>query len=250
VLGVPNVRTRIQKSRHCTHCDVERPFHGRKCLVCGRSEPRASKYGAVPTRDASGAMRQSKLEADYGSLLHAAEQAGTITELESQVKYSLDLYGTPAVDELLMAIEDSELWKQSRWVQGLVRAVRMSKAHVGSYVLDFRYRETATGLMRYEDPKGAKRGAAYRMFEYKQRLMRLAHGINVVAVHNIGLSPIRESAPAVDQGHGTRCACRCGECEQLGSPEKHGLCDRCHVASAMDTLEHGVKGKGDGTRQD
>lgn len=175
------MRVRALGLRFCTHCQVERPFRGRVCIVCRTKEPKASKYGNRPTRDASGAMRHSKLEADHGTVLYAAEQAGSIKDLEAQVRYRLDLYGSGPVERLLEEIEELPAL-QCSLLRRFAWAVRLSKRHVANYVLDYQYEEADTGRMRYEDPKGQTLGLAWQMFQIKRRLMWLAHGIDVEPV--------------------------------------------------------------------
>lgn len=105
--------------------------------------PKRSKYGAVRT-EVDGIMFASKAEASHYSSLKLLERAGAITDLELQPRYTLTV----------------------------------NKMHVGVYVADFRFTDTATGKTRVQDVKGVKT-PAYRL---KKKLVRAIHGIEIEEV--------------------------------------------------------------------
>jgi hypothetical protein len=50
------------------------------------------------------------------------------------------------------------------------------------YIVDFAYKETATGRSVYEDTKGYRRGSAWAVFRLKVKLVEALHGIKVEAI--------------------------------------------------------------------
>lgn len=89
---------------------------------------RGNKYGAQPTV-ADGVLFDSKKEAQRYLQLRQMERAGAITGLERQPRY---------------LIQDSYRGRDGKWVRAI------------SYVGDFAYVETATGVQVCEDVKGVR----------------------------------------------------------------------------------------------
>lgn len=143
-------------------------------MVChrrGSSQGNArAKFGNVPTRSVTGALRHSRKEAAREAELVALERAGAIKDLRSQVRYDLSVYGVPAVDALLEIIEgDTALWAR---LKEHVRTVRWSRRHVATYVADFVYEEADSDRVHVEDPKGYQT----EVFRLKARLFRICYG--------------------------------------------------------------------------
>ncbi len=99
-----------------------------------------SKYNAVRT-EVDGFIFDSKAEARRYSELKLAEQAGEITALELQPKFSIDINGK----------------------------------HICTYIADFKYTDNRTGRTVIEDVKGVKT-PVYRL---KKKLVEALHGITI-----------------------------------------------------------------------
>lgn len=99
-----------------------------------------SKYRAEPT-EVDGIPFASKMEARRYRELRLAERAGEICELQLQVRYPITVNGV----------------------------------RVCTYVADFVYTETRTGLFVVEDVKGFRT----RVFVLKKQLMQAVYGITI-----------------------------------------------------------------------
>lgn len=168
----------------CVKCNQDRPAIKRGkvriCVTCKDPvEPRPSKYGNKPTRSKhTGRVFQSKREANREPVLLALQNSGQITDLQYQVPFRLELYGTQAVDALLAFVEE---WcptfpasGAAAWGRRYAEDVRRSRQCVAVYKADFTYR-TKSGELVVEDPKGFVK-PEYRM---KKRLMALAHNVEI-----------------------------------------------------------------------
>ncbi len=102
-----------------------------------------SKYNAIPTH-VDGLRFASKREAKRYNELKLMQQGGEIVALEIQPKFPL-----------------------------IVNAQKL-----GSYIGDFRYRDTATGDLIVEDVKGV-RTDVYRL---KKKLIKALYGVEIVEV--------------------------------------------------------------------
>lgn len=111
---------------------------------------RRHKYGAQPTT-IDGVRFASKAEARRYCDLKMLEKAGEISELEIQPRY--ELLAWPARGD-------------------------RTRAMVGHYVADFRYRQGPRGILVVEDVKGV-RTALYR---WKKRHMLAQYGIQITEV--------------------------------------------------------------------
>ena len=126
----------------CEPCRTERPFNGRRCMVCKTKRPALSKYGNKPVRDeVTGKMIHSKLEHRRLGELRLLEDQGIIRGLRTQVPYRLE-------------------------VGGLL---------ITTYRADFVYMDVATGREIVEDAKGFDPA----IYTLKKRLMLACYGIAI-----------------------------------------------------------------------
>jgi hypothetical protein len=197
----------------CPNCNEERPTRpmfkalrnpasheqpwrmGRKklrcCLVCQRPvQPRPNKYQAKPAMGTTGRMRHSSSEAAYEGELAWLAKLGEIEDLRlcndvPRETYALEVYGTPAVRELLDWAD--ELQPDRSWIPSpaeftrvkmLVLAVRTSLVKIASYCPDFSYRKKGAQLRTVADTKGYVTAD----FSLKRKLMRACHGVDVELV--------------------------------------------------------------------
>ena len=118
----------------CKNCGQHHQKHKpTNCTVCGFNE---FHYFA------------SKFEANrYGELL-LLQMAGQVENIETQVKYPLDVNGV----------------------------------HICNYIADFRYTDANTGAVVVEDTKGDAKGVM-DSFKLKQKLMCAIHDIKVKTVY-------------------------------------------------------------------
>ena len=93
------------------------------------------KYNAQPT-EVDGVRFASKKEAARWNTLKLLQAAKKISNLERQVRYSLDVEGT----------------------------------HICDYIADFAYYDRAKECPIIEDVKGMRKGAAYELFRLKAKL--------------------------------------------------------------------------------
>lgn len=107
-----------------------------------------NKYGAVKTI-VDGQKFDSQKEATRWCELKLMERVGLITDLERQVKYEL----VPKTD----------------------------KYRAMNYIADFRYKDK-NGVTVVEDVKGMRKGAAYKHFVDKKKLMYWIHEIDIKEV--------------------------------------------------------------------
>jgi hypothetical protein len=113
-------------------------------------DTKRNKYNARKTVY-NGRAYDSAKEANYRQLLDLAKKAtnkaAKVTEIQEQVRYNIEVAGIK----------------------------------ICAYVLDFKV-TYATGLVRYIDVKGYKKGTAYRMFQLKKSLMKAVYNITVEEV--------------------------------------------------------------------
>lgn len=132
---------------------------------------------AKPTRDATGKMRQSGKEANRGSWLLAASQAGSVTNLifcndHPKKTYRFEVFGTPAVRRLLEYLDGKET--DARELRRLVTEARRSLRFLRTYTPDFEY-DDDRGVHHIEDVKG-RRDERYRL---NRVLMEVCHEAEV-----------------------------------------------------------------------
>lgn len=145
--------------RFCVPCNAERAFRGRRCTWCKKAEPKASKYGNVPTRDVPkpdgtpGRLIHSRKEARRLGELRWLEKGGEIRNLQEQVRFPLE-------------------------VNGLL---------ITTYVADFVYEQrTARALQLLDaEPEWVRvvedsKGYPNETYPLKKRLMLAVHGIEVL----------------------------------------------------------------------
>jgi hypothetical protein len=128
--------------RFCPECQKETPHRKRTCLLCRHADPKVSKMGNCPSNCLADYWHQSTLEAEWCNALHAAQQAGSISDLEAhpQPAFNLEVNGV----------------------------------HITSYRADFRWKEGDAVIVA--DAKGRRTEA----FVIKERLMRALLGIEIV----------------------------------------------------------------------
>lgn len=102
-----------------------------------------TKYNAIPTH-VDGLRFASKREAKRYNELKLMERGGEIIALEIQPKFPLIV----------------------------------NKQKLGSYIGDFRYRDTATGDLIVEDVKGVKTP----VYKLKAKLVKALYGVEIVEV--------------------------------------------------------------------
>lgn len=162
---------------------------------------RRNKYGNVPTRSRhTGRMFQSRLEAGREPVLLALQNAGEIIALSYQTPFPIELYSTQAVEELLEALDSlGNKGGTSSNMDGLGRAVRMSRQKVCVYKADFTYL-TKSGEHVVEDTKG------YVTPEYrlKKKLMVLAHNIEIQEPNVSGVQQRARGCGIRGKGTGSR----------------------------------------------
>jgi hypothetical protein len=104
-----------------------------------------SKYNSVISY-VDGKKFHSLKEARRYSELLLAVRGGVIKDLQTQVKYSLDI----------------------------------NDVHICNYIADMVYQVVETNEMIVEYVKGYKKGSAYAMFSVKKKLMLACHGIEIL----------------------------------------------------------------------
>ena len=120
-------------------------------LVRSLNSKSKSKYNAEKT-EVDGMTFDSKKESKRYRELAVMEQAGEISELETQVKYVL----IPSQKDSNGKVVEREV----------------------AYYADFTYYDR-DGRFHVEDVKGYKKGQAYALFKLKRKLMLYVHGIAV-----------------------------------------------------------------------
>ena len=123
-----------------------------------------SKYGSKKTV-VNGIEFDSKKEAKRYTELHLLETAGTISDLQMQVKFVL----IPAQRE-----------PDSVGARGGVKKGKLLEREC-AYIADFVYKDNQ-GETVVEDVKGYKGGGAYELFKIKRKLMLYVHGIHIVEI--------------------------------------------------------------------
>lgn len=195
------------RTAHCSSCNAERLVvwtrrheggrwrNAACCQVCGELvEPPERKMRNQPTRTREGKLRQSKKEARREDALKLWAQANAIQDLRCQVPFTLEVYGTPEVEALLVAVESwfdptiatAPLRKRKLAAADfdgmlkLARNVRLAKHRISKYIADFVY-VGQDGQLTVEDVKGRRSMADvnYRLFQVKAKLMLAAHGLEV-----------------------------------------------------------------------
>ena len=126
---------------------------------------RKSKYNAKKVV-VNGELYDSKKEAKRGVELGLLEQAGKITNIRRQVKYTL----IPAQREPDIVGPKGGVKRGKTIEQEL------------AYIADFIYTDLETGETVVEDVKGYRDGGAYRVFSIKRKLMLWLFGIRVKEV--------------------------------------------------------------------
>ena len=124
-----------------------------------------SKYGAKKTV-IDGITFDSKKEARRYSELRMMEKAGTIANLQRQVKFTL----------IPNQREPDTIGKRGGKIQG-----RLLEREV-AYIADFVYYDNDLGHEVVEDVKGCKSGNAYTIFTLKRKLMLYLKGIRIKEV--------------------------------------------------------------------
>jgi hypothetical protein len=177
----------VLRAEFCPTCNEPQPVvrvflriygKARKVDACGKCrEPflKQEKFRNVPTRDATGKMRQSKKEATRGSELLNMQRAGEISGLRfcndhPRERFILEVFGTRAVERLLQAIDEADPGA----VRRCANEVRRARFKLTTYTPDFSYAD-AKGVRKHEDAKG------YRTpeFRMKKRLLMICHEIEV-----------------------------------------------------------------------
>lgn len=176
----------------CVKCNTERPSikrgKARICLVCKDPvAPRPSKYGNKPTKSKftlgrNGKPRtfQSKKEANREPVLLALQNVGEIKGLTYQQPFRLELYGTQAVDALLLYLDtcepgpDGEWAFEKTWFGRLINEVRRSRQCVGKWLADYSY-TTKSGELIVEDVKGRPTP----VYSLKKKLVLVACGLEI-----------------------------------------------------------------------
>lgn len=90
------------------------------------------------------------------------------------------------------SLKEAERWRQLRIMEqgGLIHDLRhhvpypllVNGQSLGVYEADFVYRDVETAEVRVEDCKGYKKGAVYRLFQWKKKLMLACNGVDVVEI--------------------------------------------------------------------
>jgi hypothetical protein len=163
----------------CSHCGEEAP-------------PRASKLLNRPTiNPLTGRGHQSKAEANVMGKVYQARELGLIEDVrgldrgDPQETFRLDVYGNQAVEALVCKVEDVySVAGDTHGLLVLARDVRRSKVHICNYRCDSSWTSKDPGWgpvgdKKVIDVKGRRDGAAYRMFQVKQRLMLSCWGHEV-----------------------------------------------------------------------
>lgn len=175
----------------CPSCATDRAVKKGRCIQCGSKVklPAAGGFNAEPTTGAySGKQRDSKQEAYREPVLQALANAGRITDLVlTPSSYSLEVYGTAAVENLLTQIREVD-WEA---IKKAAQDVERSRQKIGGYTPDFQYRDH-TGALVVEDVKGWK---VSRDFPLRKKLM--------VACHNVDVQMIREQRGVQQYARGT-----------------------------------------------
>lgn len=182
----------------CPKCNEERPtfkvgrsdvrlaLRGRRiCIVCRTAvQPARNKYNAKPAMGTTGKLRHSTSEAAYEGHLAWMAKLGEIEDLRlsndaPRETYDLEVFGTPAVRELMAWLEDIELEGQSAMrLKMLLLAVHRSLVKIATYTPDFSYRKKGEHQRTVADTKGYVTAD----FTLKRKLMRAVHGIDVEIV--------------------------------------------------------------------
>lgn len=187
----------MMKAAMCVKCGCERPTAKlplpdkrgrvrriRACIVCREPINAPSPWSrAIPTKDSTGKLRGSRSEARRGDELKLWRDAGAITELRycndaPAERYGLRVFGTPAVERLLDALEGSRSplsAEHQETVARLAREIRRSAIVVAHYTPDFSYTD-GRGRRVVEDVKGREA----REWQMKKALMLACHEIEVV----------------------------------------------------------------------
>ena len=170
-----------------------------RCTVCSTEvEAPPNKYANVPRANKhTGRLHQSTKEANRASTILAMRNAGVIDSVrgldrgDPQERFRLEVYGTQAVEALLVAIEAMGEHDVPVGLRTLVRDVRRSRCRVaGDYLADFTYTSLdpavgPVGSKVVEDVKGwrsARHNASYKAFLVKKALMLVCYGIEVKEV--------------------------------------------------------------------
>lgn len=189
----------------CVKCNTERPAikrgRARICVTCKEPlAPGKSKYNNIPTRSKhTGRTFQSKREANREPVLLAMQNSGQITDLRYQVPFRLELYGTQAVEALLLHLTSERTSNHDEWTARLVTDIQRSRQSVAIYKADFTYL-TKAGQLVVEDPKGYVK-PEYRM---KKKLMVLAHNIEIQEPKEGGVEQRARGCGISGRGTGAR----------------------------------------------
>jgi hypothetical protein len=159
----------------------------------------AGGFIATPTIGAySGTQRDSKQEAQREPVLQALANAGRITDLELKPgSYSLTVFGTVAVEVLLLALRHGT----PESIDTAIRDVERSRQAIGTYTPDFEYLDH-TGERVVEDVKGWK---ISRDFPLRKRLMVACHNVEIQVIkQQTGIQQWARGAGASGRGTGSR----------------------------------------------
>jgi hypothetical protein len=144
-------------------------------------------------------MFQSRLEARREPVLLALQNVGEIQDLQYQTPFSLEVYGTQAVDALLEELERHETtpgWPMR--LVALARDLRRSREKLCTYKADFTY--WTNGLLHVEDTKGFVT-PEYRL---KKRLMLACHNIEIIEPNVSGVAMRARGCGIAGRGTGSR----------------------------------------------
>jgi hypothetical protein len=191
----------------CVPCNKEQPTirrglrSPRHCMVCHEPVQTKSKFNNVPTRSKhTDRVFQSRKEANREPTLLALQNAGEITDLQYQVPFRLELFGTQAVEALLDYVGDTGVGDlRVVTLTTLLRDVERSRQCVAIYKADFTYR-TKAGELVVEDPKGARTP----VYTIKKRLMVLAHNIEIQEPSEGGVQQRARGCGVAGRGTGAR----------------------------------------------